>query len=66
MSCRFSSYSGFINDSDLIDKDFFEIIPFEIFEQFHKEIQNGNCLEIDNRTKIRVTDERAMFLISKN
>ena len=65
-SYRFSSYSGFINDSDLIDKDFvFEIIPFEIFERFNKEIQNEKCLEIDDRTKIRVTDEQAKKIIYK-
>lgn len=65
-SYKFSSYNDFVNNSDLVDKDFvFEIIPFEIFERFHKEIQNGNCLEIDNRAKIRVTDEQAKKIIYK-
>ena len=65
-SYKFSSYNDFVNNSDLVDKDFvFEIIPFEIFERFHKEIQNDNCLETDNRTKIRVTDEQARKIIYK-
>lgn len=63
---KYSSYNDYFSNSDYIDKDFvFEIIPFEIFEQFHKEIQNGNCLEIDNRTIIRVTDEQARKIIYK-
>lgn len=63
---KYSSYNDYFSNSDYIDKDFvFEIIPFEIFEQFHKEIQNGNCLEIDNRTIIRVTDKQARKIIYK-
>ena len=63
---KYSSYNNYFSNSDYIDKDFvFEIIPFEIFEQFHKEIQKGNCLEIDNRTIIRVTDEQARKIIYK-
>ena len=63
---KHSSYNDYFSNSDYIDKDFvFEIIPFEIFERFHKEIQNENCLEIDNRTKIRVTDEQARKIIYK-
>lgn len=65
-SYKFSSYNDYFSNTDYIDKDYvFEIIPFEIFEQFHKEIQNENCLEIDGRTKIRVTDEQAKRIIYK-
>ncbi|MBR7071666.1 MAG: transposase [Clostridia bacterium] len=65
-SYKFSSYHDFVDDSDLVDKDFvFELIPLEVFKRFHNEIQNDNCLEIDNRNKIRVTDEQARKIIYK-
>ena len=63
---KFSSYNTFFNNSDLIDKDFvFEIIPKEVFEQFHNETTNDKCLDNEESSIIRVTDEQAQKIIYK-
>ena len=63
---KYSSYTEFFKDCDLIDKDFvLEIIPVEIFEDFNSQSANDNCLEIDDKPIIRVTDEQAREIIYK-
>ncbi len=65
-SYKYSSYSEYLGGSDFIDSDFvFEIIPFETFQQAHEEVSNKKCLEIDEKTIVRVTDEQAKKIIYK-
>lgn len=63
---KYSSYNDFFKDCDLIDKDFvFDIIPIEMFEEFNSQNANDECLEIENKPIIRVTDEQAQKIIFK-
>lgn len=56
---KFSSYNGFFDNSDWIEKDFvFGIIPKELFEPFHNETTNDKCLEIEENPIVKVTDEQ--------
>lgn len=62
----FSSYKTFFDNSDLIDREFvFEIIPRDIFQNFNNEIANDKCLEIEENSVTRVTDEQAQRIIYK-
>ena len=61
-----SSYNEFLKDSDLIDRDFvFEIISKEDFEQFNNEKTFDACLDIQDKPRIKVTDEQARRIIEK-
>lgn len=63
---EYSSYNEFFTSSNLIDKDFvFGIIPIELFEDFNLQNTNDKCLEIEDKTIIRVTDEQAQKIIFK-
>jgi len=63
---KYSSYQEFYNDSDLIDKEFvLDVIPLEIFEEFNNTIIKDNCLDIDEKSVVRVTDEQAGRIIYK-
>lgn len=61
---RFSSYQEFFDKNETIDRDFvFEMIPKNMFEQFHSENANDKCLEISDKPVHRVTDEQAKKII---
>ena len=61
-----SSYNEYYKNSDLIDKDFtFEIVPLDDFEKFNNERAFEICLDIDDKPKVKVTDEQAKKLIEK-
>lgn len=63
---KYSSYNDFFKDSNLIDKDLvLGIIPIEMFEQFNLQIANDKCLEIEDNSIVRVTDEQAQKIIYK-
>lgn len=61
-----SSYNEFFKKSDLIDSDFvFEIISKDEFEKFNNEKAFENCLDIEDKPRIKVTDEQAKRIIEK-
>ena len=62
----YSSYNEYFNNSDLIDREFtFEIISMEEFEKFNNEIMAEICLDIEDKPRIKVTDEQAKRMIEK-
>ena len=62
----YSSYNEYFNNSDLIDREFtFEIISMEEFEKFNNEIMSETCLDIEDKPRIKVTDEQAKRMIEK-
>lgn len=61
-----SSYNEFFKNSDLIDRDFvFEIIAKEDFASFNEEKVFDACLDVEDKPKIKVTDEQAKKIIEK-
>ena len=63
---EYSSYNEFFNDIDLIDKELvLELIPKEDFYKFNSEIAFDKCLDIDDKTAKKVTDEQAKKIIEK-
>lgn len=63
---EFSSYKEYFKDSDLIDSDYiFEIIEKEAFETFNNEKTFDTFLDIEEKPKIKVTDEQAKRIIEK-
>ena len=63
---EFSSYKGYIKHSDLIDSDFvFEIIEKEAFKNFNNEKAYDICLDVSDKTNVKVTDEQAKEMIEK-
>ena len=65
-SYRFSSFSEYINDGKLIDNEFtYSLISSTHFLEFNAEINDEKCLDIEEKHKIRVTDEEAKVIIQK-
>ncbi|MBE6729741.1 MAG: transposase [Ruminococcaceae bacterium] len=63
---EFSSYKEYFKDSDLIDGDYvFEIIEKEAFKTFNNEKVFDICLDVEDKPKIKVTDEQAKKIIEK-
>ena len=61
-----SSYNEYFKSSDLIDSDFvFNIISKEDFANFNSEKVFDNCLDVEDKPKIKVTDEQAKKIIEK-
>ena len=61
-----SSYNEFFKTSDLIDREFvFEIISKDEFVNFNNENTSDVCLDIEDKPKIKVTDEQAKRIIEK-
>ena len=61
-----SSYNEYYKKTDLIDCDFvFEIISKEEFTKFNNEKAFDTCLDIEDKPKIKVTDEQAKRIIEK-
>lgn len=62
----YSSYNEFFAQNHLIDTDFvFGIIPKEDFKDFNNAPSSENCLEIEEKPLIKVTDEQAQKIIQK-
>lgn len=65
-ACENSSYNEYFKNSDLIDSDFvFDIIAKEDFASFNNEKVFDSCLDIEDKPKIKVTDEQAKKIIEK-
>lgn len=63
---KFSSFSDYINDGELIDREFlYSLIDSEKFEKFNAEENYEKCLDIEEKYRIRVTDEEAKVIIKK-
>ncbi len=63
---QYSSYGEYSKNSDLIDRDYiFQIISEGDFCEFNKETVYNKCLDIEDKPKIRVTDEQAQKIIEK-
>lgn len=61
-----SSYNEYFKSSDLIDRDFvFEIISKDEFAKFNSEKVFDSCLDVEDKPKIKVTDEQAKKIIEK-
>lgn len=63
---EFSSYNEYLATPFLINKEFvFECTNEQSFLALHNEITDDNCLEINENTKIRVTEEKAQMIFQK-
>ena len=63
----YSSYAEFFKDSDLIDSELvFDMIPKENFEEFNNQTSFDKCLDIEDKSIFRVTDEQAQKIIEKH
>ena len=61
-----SSYSEYFKSSDLIDSDFvFDLISKDGFTKFNSEKVFESCLDVEDKPKIKVTDEQAKKIIEK-
>lgn len=61
-----SSYKEYFKKSDLIDSDFvFEIIAKDDFAIFNNEKVFESCLDVEDKPKVKVTDEQAKKIIEK-
>ncbi len=61
-----SSYNEYFKSSDLIDSDFvFDIISKDEFAKFNSEKVFDSCLDVEDKPKIKVTDEQAKKIIEK-
>ena len=61
-----SSYNEYFKNSDLVDSDFvFDIIAKEDFAAFNNEEVFDACLDVEDKPKIKVTDEQAKKIIEK-
>ena len=61
-----SSYNEYYKKSDSIDSDFvFELVSKDDFAKFNNEKVIDSCLDIEDKPKIKVTDEQAKRIIEK-
>lgn len=61
-----SSYNEYFKKSDIIDSDFvFEIIAKGDFASFNNEKIFDACLDIEDKPRVKVTDEQAKKIIEK-
>ena len=61
-----SSYNEYFKSSDLIDSDFvFDLISKDGFTKFNSEKVFESCLDVEDKPKIKVTDEQAKKIIEK-
>ena len=62
----YSSYSEYMTESNLIDTDHvFSMMTMEEFVGYHHEDCSANCMDIEEKPVIRVTDEQAKIIIEK-
>ena len=63
---RYSSYNEIFSLPHLIDFNFiFDIVSKEEFIEFNNQISCDKCLDIEEKPRIRVTDEQAQRIIEK-
>lgn len=62
----YSSYNEYVYGSDFIDTKYvFEIMSKEELLQFNQEESLDNCLDVEDKTRVRVVDEEAKRIIEK-
>ena len=67
MDYLYSSYNEYTDGNGSVDCEFvFDMISKKEIEEYHKQINYDNCLEIAPSLKKRVTDEQAKKLIQKH
>ena len=60
---EFSSYNEFLSTPFLVNKDFvFECTNMQSFLTIHNNINDDDCLEINENIKPRITDEKAQMI----
>ena len=63
---EFSSYNEYLSIPFLINKEFvFECTNEQSFLALHNDITDDDCLEINENTKIRLTEEKAQMIFLK-
>ena len=63
---EYSSYNEFLETSDIVDVDFvFNMVSKEYFADFNMETIYENCLDIQDNSKIKVTEEQAKKIFEK-
>ncbi len=63
---KYSSFNEYLASAQLIDCDFiFDIIDKESFIIFNNEKSSAECLDIEDKPLIKVTDEQAQLIIEK-
>ncbi len=63
---EYSSYNEYVYGSDLIDTEYvFEIMSKEELQQFNQEESLDKCLDVEDKTRVRVIDEEAKIIIAK-
>ena len=63
---EFSSYNEFLSTPFLINREFvFECTTKQSFLLLHSNINDDNCLEIQENSKHRITDEKAQMIFQK-
>lgn len=61
---QYSSYTEYIYECDVVDKkEIYNIIPINVFVEFHNEEETEKCLDVSEKLTIRVTDEDAIKII---
>lgn len=67
---KWSSFCEYVNKANLVDVNFsLEMISnarekaIQIFMQYTNEVNDHTCIDIDNETKLRITDEEARAII---
>lgn len=63
---KYSSFNEYKNGAEIVDVNYiYEFIPQCEFESYNNEIVNANCLDVEEKKTIRVTDEEAKRIIKK-
>lgn len=62
----YSSYQEYANKAKIVDMDYvFEFVPKHIFNEYNNEIVSCVCIDVEEKTMRRVTDEEAKRIIKK-
>lgn len=63
---KFSSYKEYLTDSKIIDTEYvFSVLPRNAFVEYNNEPSSVMCLDVEEKTIKRVTDEEARKIIKK-
>ena len=62
----YSSYLEYFNESSFVDRDYvLSLTTIDEFAALNQQMVDANCMDIAEKTAVRLTDEQAMVLISK-
>ena len=63
---KYSSFAEYLKESSFIDNDYvFSILPKDAFIEYNYQPSSANCLDVEEKTIKRVTDEEARKIIKK-